>query len=536
MALIYRSILEVDDGAGTFVERVPEHVRDWLRWKLRDNTIDLVEGRLEDHDIELSVRSGHDETCSVARIEVYEGHRDDGVQVKTTVTAIRDETASWAWVDLERWTHEHAAIPWIPAPPGVVTTLLIHETTTRGNLTLSRNEVFAEGEMGRLVADLVLDADRAIPLIVVSYSEREDSGPDRAVDRGRELARRLAGVASVYVLGPGAVSTFSRAMLDAVGEGMDVHSGAVRTYLPGAGTDSDSPSRHRFIPFHRLERRASWLASRIMAPSILQRSAEVPPPRVWRSSARALLVEGRSGNDYEDLLLVADDEISDLKDTAEDLRGTVAGLRDSLDAQRADNYDLLRQNDDLSRQLRYVRTELAASGSTVASSQPIEDFEPVLCTEVLAQAREHLSMLEIPASVDEGAEQLDAHGDESWAARSWSALRALDNYAQLKADGLDGSFFQYCEQGLGDFRIPVSWVSPAETAMTLNNPKFRRLRTLPVSSEVEADGSVLMQEHIRIERGGSPAPRIYYYDDTRGSTGRVHVGWLGPHLDSWAKS
>jgi len=72
--------------------------------------------------------------------------------------------------------------------------------------------------------------------------------------------------------------------------------------------------------------------------------------------------------------------------------------------------------------------------------------------------------------------------------------------------------------------------------MTLNNPRFRRLRMLPVSKAVDDSGYVLMQEHIRVERGGSPSPRIHYYDDTRGATRKVHIGWLGPHLDSWAKS
>jgi hypothetical protein len=45
-----------------------------------------------------------------------------------------------------------------------------------------------------------------------------------------------------------------------------------------------------------------------------------------------------------------------------------------------------------------------------------------------------------------------------------------------------------------------------------------------------------MEEHIKIEQGGSPCPRIHFYDDTRGSTGRIHVGWFGDHLDSAAKS
>lgn len=45
-----------------------------------------------------------------------------------------------------------------------------------------------------------------------------------------------------------------------------------------------------------------------------------------------------------------------------------------------------------------------------------------------------------------------------------------------------------------------------------------------------------MEQHIRIEKGGNPAPRIHFYDNTHSDEGRVHIGWFGPHLDSWAKS
>jgi hypothetical protein len=29
---------------------------------------------------------------------------------------------------------------------------------------------------------------------------------------------------------------------------------------------------------------------------------------------------------------------------------------------------------------------------------------------------------------------------------------------------------------------------------------------------------------------------MHFYDDTDGPTGKVHVGWLGPHLDSKSKN
>lgn len=534
MALIYRSIFEVEDPAGTFMDRFPDHIRDWLRYKLRapDLTFSLDDtSALEGQAIEVTAKSGENDVCSVTRIEAYEGSRDDGVELKTTITALREEDRSWAWIDLERWTQDHAAAGWVPAPPGIVTTLLLRESAMRGSLELGRVPATVSGKEGELVARLVLDNDRELPLVVVSYNERETGGVGIAQERGDALAKRLAGVASVYVLGEGAVTSFSKAMHQAIGDGMDVHSGAVRTYLPGVGSEPDYPARHRFIGFRKIENRRADVAALIVAPPLFRRAAESPPPPIWRSSARALLVGHAPDNDYEALLAVADEENAEL-------RFTTAQLRDGLAAERADNDELQRRNDDLSRRLKFFRQQAQAQSTVSPTAEPEPDsFQPVLCTEVIEHARAALAMLEIPLSVDVGAEALDAHGDESWAGRAWVAFRALDNYAQLKIGGsFDGGFLTYCERSEGEFVVPSSWVVPTESAQTLSNRRFRELRTLPVSPDVDPSREVLMQEHIRIERGGTPSPRIHYHDDTRGRTGKVHIGWFGDHLDSRAKS
>lgn len=39
-----------------------------------------------------------------------------------------------------------------------------------------------------------------------------------------------------------------------------------------------------------------------------------------------------------------------------------------------------------------------------------------------------------------------------------------------------------------------------------------------------------MLAHLKIsEGGGNLAPRVYFHDDTSGSTGKVHIGLVGPH-------
>jgi hypothetical protein len=76
----------------------------------------------------------------------------------------------------------------------------------------------------------------------------------------------------------------------------------------------------------------------------------------------------------------------------------------------------------------------------------------------------------------------------------------------------------------------------AESETTDQNERFRELRTFTVDGAVVADGRIYMPAHVKIEKGGNPAPRIHFHDDTSGATGKIYVGWFGPHRDSKSKS
>jgi hypothetical protein len=60
--------------------------------------------------------------------------------------------------------------------------------------------------------------------------------------------------------------------------------------------------------------------------------------------------------------------------------------------------------------------------------------------------------------------------------------------------------------------------------------ELRDERIFGVDVRVRADGKVLMPAHCKIaEGGGRLSPRLYFYDDTKGTTKKVHVGFIGPH-------
>lgn len=84
----------------------------------------------------------------------------------------------------------------------------------------------------------------------------------------------------------------------------------------------------------------------------------------------------------------------------------------------------------------------------------------------------------------------------------------------------------------GDRGLSASLVASGESEMVANTPRFRNARIFPVLTEVNPLGREFFGAHVKIDRGGGIAPRLHFLDDTRGPTGMVHIGYLGPHLPS----
>ncbi len=99
---------------------------------------------------------------------------------------------------------------------------------------------------------------------------------------------------------------------------------------------------------------------------------------------------------------------------------------------------------------------------------------------------------------------------------------------------LDRQLLSFCGVPLpGSDVIPVDWVVAGESETTSNNPRLGRARTFTVPANVRADGCAHVEEHIRLEKGSDPAPRVHYWDDTGGRTGKIYVSYLGRHLPNF---
>lgn len=157
--------------------------------------------------------------------------------------------------------------------------------------------------------------------------------------------------------------------------------------------------------------------------------------------------------------------------------------------------------------------------------------------DALALARAKHQHLCIPRAVDDGAAALNVHRPEDqrrWARRTAEALRSLEAYGAAKHRHLrpfSGNFYTFCQHSQSA-SLPLSAVKLNESPMLLRNERLAEQRVFPVDAALDPSGWLLMESHLHVQQRGNPAPRIYFYDDTRGSTGKVHIGYVGKHLDN----
>jgi hypothetical protein len=84
------------------------------------------------------------------------------------------------------------------------------------------------------------------------------------------------------------------------------------------------------------------------------------------------------------------------------------------------------------------------------------------------------------------------------------------------------------------FRYPFSLCSQrssqhAATETALTRTRFGSERIFPVSAEVDPSHRSIMTAHFKLAQIGMVSPRMYYLDHYT-ATGRIYIGYIGPHL------
>ena len=132
------------------------------------------------------------------------------------------------------------------------------------------------------------------------------------------------------------------------------------------------------------------------------------------------------------------------------------------------------------------------------------------------------------------AVSLDEHNLFDWAIRTCDALRALNDYCQQRSSGqISCSVDDYIAK-LPNERGGLTPGNHAkgETRATQDHPKYGPARTFSVPDAVDPKGAVFMGAHVRIAKYSGISPRMHYYNDAAG-TGKIYVGYIGPHLPNF---
>jgi len=514
MSILYRAVFS--DDSTDLLSEAKALFTNWLSTK--NVSVEVPDsGRVEIDGTAVEAVSAVDGDLGAIRLRLDE--ETAGQRWSTIVTAMAADAEGWVWLDLERVSDDAYGPPPILGAPRLVRDFL-DSSTCRAGSTVLRSEVRMVHEDG--LADLLselLDPGRAVPVVVASW---DTADPAAARARAEALAGPLVGIANVWVLDGLATRALSREL----GSDLHVYGGAVRTYLPGLTIPDRYPRRHRFARrelFQPHPRRGAQVVARAM----VAKAVATRPPLLFRN--RVALMPGftRHGRDAEQLLV----ELVEVEEERD-------RLQQELEWQILEAEENAAEAERARSRVKWLEQRLAEANVYVTGAATPESSLPTIaddCVQALELAQQYLDLVVVGETL-ESAEDLDQHVKAgTWGRKAWQALQALQSYADAKSSGSwTGNFQSFCQSSPpGCYVVPAEWVAAAENETTTNNPRFRRARTFPVPTEISPDGHAYMEEHVKLEKGSDPAPRLHFWDDTGGRTSKIHVGYLGRHLPSF---
>jgi len=368
-----------------------------------------------------------------------------------------------------------------------------------------------------LVDEVLRSPGHLLPVIVCTQPNHDDE--DAWLARAGMIAKRSRGFANVFTLDRAAARAFREHLGD-----LGAWNGCVRVYSP-APLDQDGDGwRHRYFLLNRFQ--PSWgpgIDRVIEAAAAISARLPTPPTLAVFSPA-----SGNDGGDPASLdrVPVLESDLADalaqadaLHEELEEREGEVNRLRGHLARLRS-------QLDEIGRSEIYWGAKDDPGTDVPDTVQDIEEA-------VLAAQTYLTDDLCLPDEARRDLDRLVAIPQATvWGDTTWRGLRALAAYARYCREGsFRGGFWEWCNAG-----FPESWpatdkkLSMTESETVRNTPRFNDRRLLPVAKAVNPTGRTHMYSHLKIAEGGKDlAPRVYFHDDTDGSTGKVHIGFIGPH-------
>ncbi|MGO2662791.1 MAG: hypothetical protein ACTH9V_10015 [Propionibacterium freudenreichii] len=366
-----------------------------------------------------------------------------------------------------------------------------------------------------VLVDFLKKTDRRLPAIVFTEPPpNDDSGLDWKRLAAR-VATRSMGTAQVFTLGNAAVTEFRRQLGD-----MAAWGGAIRTYVPARVVEGSH--MHRFLPWKYVVARPAGATVDGLVSFVTQQST------------RRRVLPALTGPEWDSA-------------SGSDLGAANAELQQQIDSYEDENLSLTEDYEQATRELSLAQAHLERLQKVLAehghaglywgaqhaeSTDEAPDMVDAISEAVLAAQMYLADDLTVPESCKRDLKKLDSHmNSAAWGNTAWRGLRALAAFVRDRRDGFAGDFWAWCLEGRpGGWPASPKKLSMREGETVVNNKKFRTCRTFDIDPAVDRSGRLYMEPHLKIaEGGGNLAPRIYFYDDTAGTTGKVHIGFVGPH-------
>lgn len=563
--LVYRAVLPIpEDEQEQMFAGARACFTSWLESK--DLATQLSSGvhRLTDA-YTLTVTDSYDtdgqQTALRLRLRENKEDKQEGTWQTTLTSAVdRESKAAYVGVDLEHYPSPGRR-PITPMPPRLVREIVDHFTVPDGTIRLSTAPHLIGPDSVDLLMSALTDPTRQLPLVLAAEPSNNDPDWERLLTR---VARNLVGIASVFRLEQEAVPAFQ----DEAGDRHDVFPGQLRTYLPDVALGSaEDGRRHRLLTYRRLSDPTFRNADVRISTYPRQHAVTTPQPALLAEpafpgigevlkdlrAARSQTAES-PGDETVDFLRAQLSKANGTIDKALEELGEVASARDlaerssrALNGQlreATDRYeDEIADHDATQAQLSALRHQVAflqqrlveAGRAADAYTPPVEEPAPMSFAELNERVHERMPHLLLTYDKGKAADLDDDMKSSTWASKVWDALLALDCYgaSNVGEQEFEGTFRDFCEASpQGARTYPLTRVAMVESDSVRNDKKFRQQRMLPVPTEVDSSGKVFMEAHIKIDNKGRTAPRVHFYDDTAGATGKVIVGYVGPHLSN----
>lgn len=272
----------------------------------------------------------------------------------------------------------------------------------------------------------------------------------------------------------------------------------------------------------------SYLAAAAVMHEILGISD--PSPEDWAALAALARAGGQAGQRQAEVATRIEDLRAEVGQVGQERRNLARRLEDEQLEHAATYANLTDAASELRRLRKLLLQTEQASAVYVAPVGAAESEPPGSFVELIA------NMPDLPGIQFTGEEsvavRLDVHDPLGlWANKTWAILQALSDYAEASTSG-------QCDRDVHGYLLNLpdgcrgysaNKHAATESEDVQKNTKFSEARNFPVPDTVDPNGSVSMMAHFKIAQSGLISPRLHYYDDVRRS-GKVYVGYIGPHL------